>query len=59
MENLKRSPAMIRAEVHDKFIAFCRDRGYKIGVHVERALLEYITTVKTAEVKRKGTDTNV
>ena len=49
MENLKRSPAMIKAEVHDKFIAFCRERGFKIGVHVERALLDYVARIKSEE----------
>jgi hypothetical protein len=54
MEKLKRSPAMIRAEVHDKFIAFCRKHGFKIGVHVERALEEYIVnTTKSEEVSQK------
>lgn len=53
MEKLKRSPAMIKAEVHDKFIAFCRERGFKIGIHVERALIDYIAKVKADELTQK------
>lgn len=56
MEKLKRSPAMIRADVHDKFIAFCHERGFKIGVHVERALLEYVANVKHEELTLKKKD---